>query len=560
MSNIIGLSGGIAIGNAFLLEEKKIPEKKKVQDVDAETIRLKKGIQMALDNLTRLIEAEDNPSSVKKDILETHKLLLEDPMYYEKASLIIEEAHLEAEYAAYTAARELAQIFENMDNAYFKERAADMMDIGWNVLDALSGKGEADLSLMSNAIIIAEDLTPADTVKLDLDSVAGFITEVGGPTSHTAIIARSMAIPAVKSVGITKSINNNDLIVLDGDKGVIHINPTTEEVEVFKKEIEKQTLEKEALRAFIDVQPTTMDGHKVSVVANIVAPNVVEQVNANGGMGVGLYRSEFLYMESSVAPDEEIQYAAYKRVAEAFDGKEVVVRTLDVGGDKAIDYLGIKAEENPFLGNRAIRYCLKNIPLFKVQIRALLRASHHGSISIMLPMIGTIEELRNAKSIIETCKVELDNEGVSYDKAIKVGIMIEVPSAAIMSDVLAREADFFSIGTNDLIGYTMAADRMNQSVAYLYKECQSAVLRLIQMTIDNGHKAGIKVSMCGNSASNPRLIPVYLGMGLDKFSVNPSEILKVKKHIDESNYSDCKRLTEKVLSAGTVEDVMVVVD
>lgn len=556
MSNNIGLSQGIAIGNAFVLKEKEIPVKQTVSDTESEVIKLKQAIADADAKLSSVLNAHQDMSDAQKEIIETHRMLLNDEAYLEKASGVISDNMVDAPYAAYQAVNELAEVFRSMDSEYFRERAADMMDIGWYVIDALRGETIATMDTLEDVIIIAKDLTPADTVKLDLKKVAGFVTEVGGPTSHTAIIARSMDIPAVRCSGITEHVNAEDIIILDGEKGTVMINPTQNDIHRYEKLIQEHLNEKEELKAYVDVLPTTVDGRQVSVTANIVAPNVVNQVEANGGMGIGLYRSEFLYMESSTAPDEEKQFEAYKMVAESMDGKEVVVRTLDVGGDKAIDYLGIEKEDNPFLGFRAIRYCLGNIPLFKIQIRALLRASHYGTVSIMLPMIGTLEELRQAKGIVQECKNELDSKGVPYDKKTKVGIMIEVPSAAIMSDVLAEEVDFFSIGTNDLIGYTMAADRMNNAVAYLYQEYQPSVLRLIQMTIENGHKAGIPVSMCGNSAANPLLIPVYLGMGLDKFSVNPSEILRVKKLIGSLSENKCKILVDNIAKCGNVDQVL----
>ncbi len=372
-------------------------------------------------------------------------------------------------------------------------------------------------------------MTPTDTIKLDYDKVKGFVTEVGGPTSHSAIIARSLGIPAINCVDSLEHIKQGDCLAIDGEEGTCSINGSEEVIEAFTLKLYRQIENEKQTLINASIEPISQDGHLVEVVANIVTPKIVDAVNTYGGMGIGLYRSEFLFMETSKAPSEDKQFAAYKSVVVAMDGKEVVVRTLDVGGDKEIAYLNIDKEDNPFMGLRAIRYCLKNKPLFKTQIRALLRASHYGKLSIMLPMISCVEELLEAKLVIEECKNDLSRSMIPYDDKVQVGIMIELPSAAIMSDTLAKESDFFSIGTNDLIGYTMGVDRMNTNVGHLYSEHQPSVLRLIALTIENGHKHNIKVSMCGNSAANPELIPVYLGMGLDKFSVNPTEIPDVKK-------------------------------
>jgi phosphotransferase system enzyme I (PtsI) len=555
----IGLSKGIAIGNAFVLKEKKNPDKLIINDVESEILLLTQAIQKGISFLDTTLEAMEDMSEEQQEIIETHKMLLQDDAFHDKASHLIRSEYYQAEYAAFVAVNELAEMFRQMDNAYFQERAADMLDIGWYVIDALRDHLTQKLTIQDGVIIIAKDLSPADTVKLDMDKVAGIVTEHGGPTSHTAIIARSMEIPAVRFAGITEEVESEDKLIVDGNNGTVHIKPSDSLLEEYQKKQEDESNERQRLSQYMEVTPKTLDGHVVKVSANIVAPNVVNKVHENGGVGVGLYRSEFLYMESHKAPSEGKQFEAYKQVAEAMKGEEVVVRTLDVGGDKAIDYLKIKHEDNPFLGYRAIRYCLGNIPLFKTQIRALLRASAYGAISIMLPMIGTMEELEQSKGIIEDCKQELHKENIDFNKDIKVGIMIEVPSAAILSEALAKEVDFFSIGTNDLIGYTMAADRMNQSVSYLYQEVQPAVLNLIKMTIDNGHKAGIPVSMCGNSAANQQLIPLYLGMGLDKFSVNPSEILKVKQQICSLNMEECRQMASRIIGAGKISEVLEII-
>ncbi len=565
------LSKGIAIGNAFILKEKEAPVLELTQNISLELEILDKGLDKALDDLKENLADEDRMSPEQKTIMETHLMLLEDPAFKDQVAALIKEFSYRCEYALYTGAGKLAEHFKAMDNAYFRERAADMMDLGWYVIEAITSKEnpvvkdkiKSQQGLVGEdfgRVIVAKDLTPADTVKLNMSQVAAFITENGGPSSHTAIIARSMDIPALSVPDISKLLNQGELVIVDGFKGDIIIEPSLATLDAYRKKIEHHQSIKDKLTQYKECQAETLDGHRVKVTANIVAPQIAEKVMEVGADGIGLYRSEFLYMDRISPPDEEIQFQIYKEVAEMLTGKEVIVRTLDVGGDKHIDYLNIPHEDNPFLGFRAIRYCLGNTGIFKTQIRALLRASHFGKIRIMIPMIGTYEEWCQTKSIIENCKEELKGNQIPFDDNLKIGIMIEVPSAAMMSDILAKEVDFFSIGTNDLIAYTMAADRMNQKVAYLYSDTQPAVLRLIQMTIDNGHKAGIPVSMCGNSAANPDLIPVYLGMGLDKFSVNPSEVLGVKEQICSLKIEACRKISQKILSCKSAKSVKKVID
>lgn len=540
----IGLSEGIAIGSAFLLQTYEKPSIKKITDVTAQLNKVDIAVAEAGNGIEHLLEEKgDSLSKDQQNILSTHKMLIEDDELTSQIHEMIRTEEVDAVYAVFTVTEKLAATFEAMDNDYFKERAVDMRDIGKQLRDVLEGRDSKSHVMDAGSIVIAHDLTPSDTVKLDLSKVEGFVTETGGVTSHSAIIARSLNIPAVKASGAVAAVSEGDTVVIDGGSGQVLVNPVEEVLINYRAKVEEQRLEQAELEALRDEEAVTLDGHRVEVVGNIVTSSLADEVNRQGGAGIGLYRSEFLYMESDIAPDEDKQFEAYRHAAEMMKGKPVVVRTLDVGGDKEIAYLGIEKEANPFMGFRAIRYCLKNDDIFRTQIRALLRASHYGHIKIMLPMIAAVEELRQAKVIIEACKRELASENLPFNDEVPVGIMIEVPSAAVMSYQLAQEADFFSIGTNDLIGYTMAADRMNEHVAYLYSDHQPAVLELIRMTIENGHRAGITVSMCGNSAANPELIPIYLGMGLDRFSVNPSEIPKVKRLIRSLNYSECTELT-----------------
>jgi len=551
----IGLSKGIGVGDAFKIRRRETPKKVFIENIKKEVEIFENGIKKSVQTLRELLESS-GLSPEQREILEVHIMLLEDVAFFEQVIKIIKEESVRAVYAVHTVSMSLAATFEKMENVYFRERAADMKDIGKQVIAAIDGHPKLVERVMgNNCIVVAHDLSPSDTAKLDLDKVNGFMTEIGGPSSHSAIIARSLGIPAIQHAACMGGIHDNDFILLDGSEGKAWVNPEHTVITAYLRQQEEEAKEAERLKAYKDVDVITQDGEAVKVSGNIIAPEVAEQILPNGGVGVGLFRSEFLYMGRDTMPEEEEQFKAYKSVLEILKGQEVVVRTLDVGGDKEIDYLGIPKEDNPFLGFRAIRYCLNNIDVFKVQIRALLRASHYGKLKIMMPMIGTIEETRKAKEIIELCKKELDKEGTPYDTKTPIGIMIEVPSAVMMSRELAREVDFFSIGTNDLIGYTMAADRMNSQVGYLYSDMQPSVLRMIQMVIANGHAEGIEVSMCGNSAANKELIPLYLGMGLDKFSVNPPEILGVKKQICSLKMSACKALVKEMANWATVEEV-----
>ena len=391
---------------------------------------------------------------------------------------------------------------------------------------------------------------------MDKDKVIGIVTELGGRTSHTSIMARSLEIPAVAGVkDITNIAKNGDFMIVDGSKGIVLINPSQDEVEFYQREKEKYEEFKQQTRQMKGKESISKDGVKVEIAANIGTPKDVDNVIENDGEGVGLYRTEFLYMDNDRLPTEDEQFEAYKVVAERLEGKPIVIRTLDVGGDKDIPYLELPKEMNPFLGYRAIRLCLDRRDIFKTQLRALLRASAYGNIKIMFPMISNIQEVREAKRILEEAKEELRKENIPFNEDIEVGIMVEIPSVAIHSDIFAREVDFFSIGTNDLIQYTLAVDRGNQEISHLYNQYDPAVLRLIKMTIDNGHKAGIWVGMCGEAAGDEKLIPVLLGMGLDEFSMNPASILKARYIISNTSKKEVEGMLDEILSLPTAEDV-----
>ena len=448
-------------------------------------------------------------------------------------------------------------MFLGMEDELFRERAADVADVKTGLLADLLGKEVVDLStLPENSVIVCRELTPSMTADIDKDHVTGIVTETGGRTSHSAIIARALEIPAVLSVpNITSEVATGNAIVVDGTNGKVVVNPSEAELAEYKAQAEAYAAEKAALEAYRGKETITADGIKVLLVANIGNPD-----DANGAVdadaeGIGLFRSEFLFMDAKELPSEEEQFAAYQKVALRMKDKPVIIRTLDVGGDKEIPYLNMKAEENPFMGFRAIRYCLNNAEQYKVQLRALLRASAFGDIKIMLPLVTTVDEVRQAKALVEECKDELDAKGVAYNKDIEVGTMIETPSASLIADKLARECDFFSIGTNDLIGYTMCADRGNDRVAYLYEVYQPSVLRSLKYLIGEGNKKKIMVGMCGEAAADPLLIPVLLSFGLDEFSVSAPSVLRTRKTIAAWTKAEADKLTARVMELDTAAEV-----
>jgi len=449
-------------------------------------------------------------------------------------------------------------MFEQMDNEYMKERAADIRDVTKRVLAHLLGVQLPNPSMIAEeVIIVAEDLTPSDTAQLNRNFVKGFTTNIGGRTSHSAIMARSMEIPAVVGTKTaTEEITNGDFVIVDGLKGEVHINPTPELIADYRKVHEDYEVQKAEWAKLVNEPTLTNDGHHVELAANIGIPNDLKGVIENGGEGVGLYRTEFLYMGRDQLPSEEEQFESYKAVLKGMAGKPVVVRTLDIGGDKELPYLDLPKEMNPFLGFRAIRLCLEEQGIFRTQLRALLRASSFGNLKIMFPMIATLDEFRAAKTILEEEKEKLLSEGQTVAEKIELGIMVEIPSTAILADQFAKEVDFFSIGTNDLIQYTMAADRMNQRVSYLYQPYSPSILRLVKMVIDAAHAEGKWAGMCGEMAGDETAIPVLLGLGLDEFSMSATSILKARSQIKNLKKSDMEKLAQEVLNMQTTSQVI----
>lgn len=569
MSNMlkgIGASDGVAIAPVYSLEEPDLSfDGKQIEPAqeDAEVELFKAAFNQSKVEITKIRNhAEEAVGPEHAAIFDAHLLVLDDPEFLGPIEAHIRNDQKSAPQALLETRDQFVAIFENMENEYMKERAADIKDVSKRVLAHMLGKELPDPSKIDTpVVIVAEDLTPSDTAQLDKNFVKGFVTNVGGRTSHSAIMSRSLEIPAVVGTKeITAVAKVGDDIIVDGSAGEVIVNPTEEEVLVYKDKEARVQEEKAELQKLVDEPSETMDGITVELAANIGTPDDLDGVKSNGAEGVGLYRTEFLYMGRNELPTEEEQYEAYKKVLEDMDDKPVVVRTLDVGGDKELPYLDLPKEMNPFLGHRAVRMTLDNPDLFRTQLRALLRASQHGNLKIMFPMIATIDEFNRAKALLIEEKDKLVDEGEKIKEDIEVGIMVEIPSAAILADQFAKVVDFFSIGTNDLIQYTMAADRMNESVSYLYQPHHPALLRLIKMVIDAAHKEGKWAGMCGEMAGDEQAVPLLLGLGLDEFSMSASSVLKARKQISQLKKTDMERLAASAIECKDSEEVLALVE
>lgn len=550
-----GVSKGIGIGHTKVLkhEEVKLTDFK-VEDKENELSYFKKCLNNVIEDTREVLE---KLSGTEADIMNAYLMILQDPTLTEETERLIQEDGYNAGYAAKVGFETVEEVFKNMDDEYMSARASDIEDMKNKVINKIINKAELDLSnLPEKTILVGKDLSTSDTAKLNLNSVAGIIIENGSENSHVSIMARTHEIPAIVGAkGALDSINNDSYIAINGGTGEIFLDPSQDEVAKLEKIQNELKDEKGSLAKFRNKKSITKDGYKTEVVANIGTPKDMDAVIENGAEGVGLFRSEFLYMDSDTMPTEEEQFEAYKEVLEKAEGKRVIVRTLDIGGDKDLKYLNLEKEDNPFLGYRAIRICLREPEIFKVQLRALYRASIYGKLAIMLPMISSVDELRAAKDIINEVKEELKAEKIKFDKNVKVGIMIEIPSAAIMAEQLATECDFFSIGTNDLIQYTVAVERGNEKISDLYTKFHPAVIRLIKMAIDGAHKAKIFCGMCGEAASDERFIPLLVGLGLDEFSMNPTKILNSRKMIRSLNHKECKKLVQEVLKMSSASEI-----
>ncbi|MDM8148001.1 phosphoenolpyruvate--protein phosphotransferase [Priestia megaterium] len=556
----IAASSGIAIAKAFRLENPELTvEKKSVTEVEAEVVRLEAALEKSKSELEIIREhARKELGDDKAEIFEAHLLVLSDPELINPIKDKITNENVNAEHALDEVAAMFINMFESMDNEYMKERAADIRDVTKRVLAHLLGVNVSNPSLISEeVVIIAEDLTPSDTAQLNRKFVKGFTTDIGGRTSHSAIMARSMEIPAVVGTKtVMEDIQNGVLVIVDGLDGEVIVDPSEETVKAYEKKAAEYAEQKAEWAKLVNEKTVSADDHHVELAANIGTPEDVKGVLENGGEGVGLYRTEFLYMGREDLPTEEEQFTSYKTVLERMEGKPVVVRTLDIGGDKELPYLNLPKEMNPFLGFRAIRLCLEMQDMFRTQLRALLRASVYGNLKIMFPMIATVDEFRQAKAILLEEKAKLQQEGVQVSEDIEVGMMVEIPSSAVIADLFAKEVDFFSIGTNDLIQYTLAADRMNERVSYLYQPYNPAILRLVNMVIKAAHKEGKWVGMCGEMAGDEIAIPILLGLGLDEFSMSATSILKARSQIRQLSKADIEPHLDTILSMSSTEEVI----
>ena len=558
----IGASEGVSVGKVllFIEEEMIIPEVKTTDStVESELTKLDEGLKKSKTQLIAIREkVKEKMGEDKAAIFDGHIMLLEDEDLIMEVQDKIKGEGLPAAKALSDGIEEYCAMISALEDPYLRERAADLQDIGKRWLKNILGIKIKDLSnLDPNTVVVTYDLTPSDTAQLDLENCVGFITEIGGKTAHSAIMARSLELPAVVGVkGVLSEAKEGEAVVMDGEAGVLFLNPAEDVIKEYNDKKEKIKTEKEELKKLITEEAITPDGRKVDIWGNIGNPKDVDAVIEAGAAGVGLYRTEFLFMDSDHFPTEQEQYEAYKVVAEKLRGKPLTIRTMDIGGDKELPYLNLPKEMNPFLGYRAIRISLENKEMFKTQLRAILRASQYGQIKIMYPMISSINEIRKANAILEECKKELDAEGKIYDANIKVGIMIETPSTAIIAYKFAKEVDFFSIGTNDLTQYFLAVDRGNEMVSALYDSFNPAVLEAIQKVIDAAHDAGINVSMCGEFAGDRKATKLLLGMGLDSFSMSASSMLPVKKIVRSTNYVDAQKYRDIILQQNTSEEVI----
>lgn len=558
----IAASSGIAIAKVFKLEHPTLDIVEEKANADEEIQTLENAVEKSKSDIQTIQKkAKGKLSEEELAIFDAHLMVLDDPEFVGQIKETIKEQNINAEYATKLISDNFVGMFEAMEDDYFKERAADIKDVTYRLSAHIMDVTIADLSMIDEeVIIVAHDLTPSDTAQLNRKYTLGFATEIGGRTSHSAIMARSLEIPAIVGIAnVMDKLSNDDTIVLDAINGVVIVNPNDDEINKYKQQAKEYAEYKESLKTLKDEKSVTLDNHHVEIVGNIGTPNDAQSVLDNGGEGVGLYRTEFLYMDSNDFPTEEQQFNAYKEVLEKMGDKPVVVRTLDIGGDKELSYLKLPKELNPFLGYRAIRLCLDRPDIFNTQLRALLRASAFGNLCIMFPMIATIDEFRQAKAMVLENEAKLKEEGIEVGK-YQLGIMVEIPSTAVMADQFAKEVDFLSIGTNDLIQYSMAADRMSEKVSYLYQPYNPSLLRLIKMTIDGAHKEGKWVGMCGEMAGEQLAVPVLLGLGLDEFSMSASSILAARKMVRSLKHEDMKKLAEQAIKCSTESEVIELIE
>ncbi|WDV08519.1 phosphoenolpyruvate--protein phosphotransferase [Lysinibacillus irui] len=556
----IAASDGIAIAKAYRFVQPDLTfTKTTVQDIEAEQQRLAAALAKSEQELVAIQQQTiEKFSAEEAAIFEAHLLVLKDPELIGPIKQKMADEAVNAEYALHDVSTMFVTLFESMDDEYMSARASDIKDVTNRILAHLLGVHIPNPShINEQVIIVANDLTPSETAQLDRNFVLGFITDIGGRTSHSAIMARSLEIPAVVGAGTaTSTIQDGDLLIVDGLSGQVIVNPTADVMAEYEEKAQNYRTQQAEWSTLVNEQTLSKDGVHVELAANIGSPSDLDSVLRHGAEGIGLYRTEFLYMGRENLPSEEEQFSAYKTVIEGMNGRPVVIRTLDIGGDKHLPYLPLQEEMNPFLGHRAIRLCLDQQELFRTKLRALLRASVYGSLKIMFPMIATIREFRDAKAILLEEQEKLVSSGIAVSSDIEIGMMVEIPATAVMADIFAKEVDFFSIGTNDLIQYTMAADRMNEKVAYLYQPYNPAILRLIQMVIEAAHKEQKWVGMCGEMAGDELAVPLLLGLGLDEFSMSATSILKTRSLLKQLSVSEMQALAAEALQLATAEEVI----
>ena len=534
-------------------------ERREIADADAEIQRFKGALERTIADTERM--AQDLAARVgekEAEIMQGHMMLLSDPMLTGEIENAVRNEKVNSEIAIENVCNMYADMFASMGDELMQQRATDMRDIKTRMQKTLMGIQSVDIAALApGSVLVAKDLTPSMTAGINPANVVGIVTELGGRTSHSAILARALEIPAVVAVtGFLSGVRDGDEVVLDGSSGDVYVNPDEETKKLFTGRQSRFMEEKKELEKYIGRPSVTKDGVRVEIVANIGKPEDVEKVLQYDGEGIGLFRTEFLFMDREAMPTEDEQFEAYKKVAEAMDGKPVIIRTLDIGGDKEIPYMGLEKDENPFLGYRAIRFCLdRKEDIYKPQLRALLRASAYGNIRIMVPLVTCIEEYRQARALVEELKGELDSKGIPYKRDIQVGIMVETAAASLIADIFAKEADFFSIGTNDLTQYTMAVDRGNKKVSYLYSTFNPAVLRSIKHIISCAREAGIMVGMCGEAASDPLMVPLLLAFGLNEFSMSASAILRTRKLVTEYSVAELQAVADKAMSFATAAEI-----
>ncbi|MDU0423792.1 phosphoenolpyruvate--protein phosphotransferase [Staphylococcus haemolyticus] len=557
--NGIAASDGVAIAKAYLLVEPDLSfTNEKVTDTDAEIQKFRNALEASKIELTKIRNnAEKQLGPDKAAIFDAHLLVLDDPELIQPIEDKIANEKVSAPEALDEVTSQFITIFESMDNEYMRERAADIRDVSKRVLAHLLGVELPNPSMIDESVVIVgNDLTPSDTAQLNKEFVQGFVTNIGGRTSHSAIMSRSLEIAAVVGTkSVTKEVKQGDMVIVDGITGDVIVDPTEDELIAYQNKRERFFEDKKELQKLRDAETVTIDGEHAELAANIGTPDDLYGVMENGAEGIGLYRTEFLYMGRDQMPTEDEQFEAYKKVLETMKDKRVVVRTLDIGGDKELPYLNLPKEMNPFLGYRAIRLCLDQQDIFRTQLRALLRASAYGKLNIMFPMVATINEFRDAKAILLEEKENLKNDGHDVSDEIELGIMVEIPSTAALADIFAKEVDFFSIGTNDLIQYTMAADRMSERVSYLYQPYNPAILRLVKQVIEASHKEGKWTGMCGEMAGDETAIPLLLGLGLDEFSMSATSILKARRQINDLSKNEMYELANRAINCATQEEV-----